>query len=242
MLPQSRPVWVLQDALLSRDSPSSAAAGGSPSSAGGSCPLPSLPPCGGKPTGQLTWAHAPPNAGALLCRHLLVHLVSLVQGRKPGLEHRTAFSCMGTGGLPAQTPSRMAGGAALQGLSILAQHPGSAHIPPCQHLLCPASMVQLCSSQALRFVVALTQHICSGEVMEPSITAWLLSHPRAEMFHPAWTGLGRRVQRGVRHWASTGQGLRLPAGHCLLQAVGLQSLSPHRASGSGHAEPPSFYI
>lgn len=91
----------------------------------------------------------------------------------------------------------------------------SARIPPCQHLQCPASTVQLHSSQALRFVVALTQHICSGEVMEPSITAWLLSHPRAEMFHPAWPGLGRRVRCGVRRWAGT-QAARgaLPAPGC----------------------------
>lgn len=91
----------------------------------------------------------------------------------------------------------------------------SACIPPCQHLLCPASAVQLRSSQALRFVVALTQHICSGEVMEPSITAWLLSHPRAEMFHPAWPGLGRRVRCRVRRWAGT-QAARgaLPAPGC----------------------------
>lgn len=102
-----------------------------------------------------------------------------------------------------------------------ALHPGttpglcSARIPPCQHLQCPASTVQLHSSQALRFVVALTQHICSGEVMEPSITAWLLSHPRAEMFHPAWPGLGRRVRCGVRRWAGT-QAARgaLPAPGC----------------------------
>lgn len=214
MLPQSRPVWILQHALLSRDSPSSAAAGGSSSSAGGSCPLPSLPPCGGKPTGQLTWAHAPPNAGALLRWHLLVHLVSFVQGRKPGLEHRTVLSCMGTRGLPAQTPSPMAGGAALQGLSILAQHPGSALlISPLVSTFC--ALHPWCSSQALRFVVALTQHICSGEVMEPSITAWLLSHPRAEMFHPAWPGLGRRVRCRVRRWAGT-QAARgaLPAPGC----------------------------